>query len=187
MTLFVTADTHFADPRVLKIDRRPFASLAEHDAALVERWNQAVGPQDTVWHLGDVRLGDEAEAVEALLARLNGQKHLVLGNNDGAATRQASGWASVQHYAELVLDGALLVLGHYPFRTWNRMGQRSVNLHGHSHGMLTPVTRQFDVGVDVWEFRPVPVAEVLAGRRRRAPRAEQRAMASAKAAAQPSR
>jgi len=33
--LYFTSDTHFADPRVLRIDRRPFASMPEHDAALI--------------------------------------------------------------------------------------------------------------------------------------------------------
>jgi calcineurin-like phosphoesterase family protein len=40
-----------------------------------------------------------------------------------------------------------------------------VNLHGHSHGRLKPLPRQFDVGVDVWGFRPVALDEILHGRR----------------------
>jgi calcineurin-like phosphoesterase family protein len=56
------------------------------------------------------------------------------------------------------------VLCHYPFRTWNRMGKKSINLHGHSHGKLKPLTRQYDVGVDCWDFRPVSV-HTLRGRR----------------------
>jgi calcineurin-like phosphoesterase family protein len=42
------------------------------------------------------------------------------------------------------------------------MGKGSVNLHGHSHGRLKPLPRQFDVGVDVWDFRPVSLADILA-------------------------
>jgi calcineurin-like phosphoesterase family protein len=167
MALFFTSDTHFNDPRVLRIDRRPFPSLAAHDAALVERWNETVQADDVVWHLGDFARGD-AGRVEGLLRQLNGRKHLIIGNNDPPATLQAAGWASVQHYAEMTLDGKLLVLCHYPFRTWNRMGQGSIDLHGHSHGKLKPATRQYDVGVDGWEHRPVTLARVLASRRRRA-------------------
>ncbi len=33
MTTYFTSDTHFGDPRVLRIDRRPFPDLATHDAA----------------------------------------------------------------------------------------------------------------------------------------------------------
>jgi calcineurin-like phosphoesterase family protein len=70
------------------------------------------------------------------------------------------------------------VLCHYPFRTWNGIGSGTVNIHGHSHGRLTPVTRQYDVGVDVWDFRPVTLAAVLARRRRSArPRQQPRTVA----------
>jgi calcineurin-like phosphoesterase family protein len=51
--IFFTSDTHFGDPRVLALDRRPFSSLQAHDEALVEFWNETVGADDVVWHLGD--------------------------------------------------------------------------------------------------------------------------------------
>jgi calcineurin-like phosphoesterase family protein len=167
MTLWFTSDTHFADPRVLRIDRRPFASMAEHDAALIQSWNELVRPEDEIWHLGDFARGT-TEAVEALLAGLNGTKHLIVGNNDPEATLASRGWASVQHYAELRIDGQLYVMCHYPFRTWNQMGKKSINLHGHSHGKLTPMPRQFDVGVDAQDLRPKVIEEIVVRRRKAA-------------------
>ena len=92
---------------------------------------------------------------------LNGRKHLVIGNNDGAAVTASTGWASVHAYAELIVDGVRLVMCHYPFRTWHDMGNGAINLHGHSHGRLKPLPRQIDVGVDVWDFRPVAVTDIL--------------------------
>ncbi|HWK44086.1 MAG TPA: metallophosphoesterase [Stellaceae bacterium] len=155
MTLFFTADTHFGHGGARGLYRRPFGSVAEMDAAMVERWNRVVGPGDTVWHLGDVAIGRSAAEVAVLLAGLNGEKHLVTGNNDGEATTGQAAWASVLPYAELVLDGTLVVLCHYAFRTWRGMGKGALNLHGHSHGRLKPLPRQIDVGVDVWDFAPV--------------------------------
>lgn len=168
MTIFFTSDTHFGDTRPLRIDKRPFQSVAAMDEALVARWNDVVAPDDEVWHLGDFALGPPAQRVAELLGVLHGRKHLVIGNNDGPATLEQPAWASVQHYAELVIDETRLVLCHYAFRTWNRMGQGVVNLHGHSHGRLKPAPRQYDVGVDVWDFRPVTLATIL-GTRRRSP------------------
>lgn len=164
--LYFTSDTHFADPRVLRIDRRPFASVAEHDAALIENWNEVVGADDEVWHLGDFARGPR-EHVEALLVRLHGRKHLVIGNNDPEATTGATGWSSVQHYAEMTIEGRLLVLCHYPFRTWNQMGKKSIDLHGHSHGRLKPLPRQYDVGVDAQGLRPVALEQAVTRVRRR--------------------
>jgi len=160
MALFFTADTHFGDHRTLNIHRRPFASVAEMDEALVAGWNAVVGPADEVWHLGDV--ARRAADVAGLLARLNGTKHLVRGNNDPAGTGEAAGWASVQDYAELTEGDARLVLCHYPFRSWNGLHRRAIDLHGHSHGKLKPMLRQFDVGVDARGFRPTSLAALLA-------------------------
>lgn len=162
MTVHFTSDTHFGHGGTLGLFRRPFGSVAEMDAALVDRWNSVVGPDDEVWHLGDFAIGRSAEAMAAILDALNGRKHLVAGNNDGPATRGLAGWAEVVPYAELTLDGVLLVLCHYPFRSWNGMAKGSLNLHGHCHGKLKPLARQIDVGVDCWEFRPVTLAQLRA-------------------------
>jgi calcineurin-like phosphoesterase family protein len=163
VALYFTSDTHFGDPRVLRIDRRPFPTLAAHDEGLIARWNAVVGSDDEIWHLGDFARGGQ-ERIEALLDRLNGVKHLIIGNNDPPATTTARGWASVQHYAEMTIDGQLFVICHYPFRTWNQMGKKSIDLHGHSHGKLKPLPRQYDLGVDAWGYRPVTLDEVLARR-----------------------
>jgi calcineurin-like phosphoesterase family protein len=166
LMIYFTSDTHFGDPRVLRIDRRPFSNMEEHDEALIANWNARVGPGDEVWHLGDFGFPRRDRTGE-ILARLNGIKHLIIGNNDAESTWNASGWTSVQHYRELIVDEQLLVLCHYPFRTWNKMGRKSLNLHGHSHGRLKPVPRQCDVGVDAQSLRPVTLAELLAPIRRR--------------------
>ena len=166
MAVFFTADTHFGDPRVLRIDKRAFRTVSEHDAALMALWNETVSADDEVWHLGDFALHVRDERVEAPLAELHGRKHLVSGNNDGPATLAAGGWTSVQAYAELVIDGVAVVMCHYAFRTWKNMGRGWIDLHGHSHGRLKPQTRQYDVGVDAWDYRPVTLGTILAGRRR---------------------
>ena len=171
MATYFTSDTHFGDMRVLRFDHRPFASLADHDAALVSRWNERVGAGDTVWHLGDFALGPTPARAAAILDALAGEKHLIVGNNDDAATLALSGWASVRAYVELVVDARMLVLCHYAFRTWNGIGRGAVNLHGHSHNKLTPIPKQYDVGVDAQGFRPVTLTEILASRRRGAPKA----------------
>ena len=163
MTTFFTADTHFHHAGAIGFYRRPFGSVAEMDAALLERWNATVARGDDVWHLGDFALRLPVDAAGTLLRRLHGRKHLVIGNNDPPAIAALPGWASVQPYAEIALDGTRLVLCHYPFRTWNGAARGALNLHGHSHGRLKPLPRQIDVGVDVWGFRPVALAQLRGG------------------------
>jgi calcineurin-like phosphoesterase family protein len=108
-----------------------------------------------------------------MISRLNGRKHLIAGNNDPPGVLALPGWASVGHYAEVEFDGTPLALCHYAFRTWNGMYRGRLNLHGHSHGRLKPMPRQYDVGVDVHDFRPVTLDEIRAPRRgRRKPQGE---------------
>jgi calcineurin-like phosphoesterase family protein len=158
MATYFTSDTHFGDHRVLNLYPRPYADVAEMDADLVRRWNAAVGPGDEVWHLGDFARTPRQAA--ALLPHLNGVKHLVAGNND-VEPEVAQGWESVQSYAEIERDGRFLVLCHYPFRSWNRQHRGALNLHGHSHGRLKGLPRQFDVGVDVRGYAPVTLEDLL--------------------------
>ena len=165
MATFFTADTHFGHAGARALYRRPFATVPEMDRAMIERWNAAVIPADTVWHLGDFAVRHPEPA--AILAALHGTKHLITGNNDPAATTALPGWASVAAYAETTVDGTALVLCHYAFRTWAGMAKGAWNLHGHSHGRLKPLPHQTDVGVDAWGFRPVPISEILASRQRR--------------------
>lgn len=152
---YFTADTHFGHAGARSLYRRPFATVRDMDAALVAAWNDIVLPEDTVWHLGDfaVRHPDPA----GLLASLRGRKHLVPGNNDPASTRALPGWASVCPLVEAEVDGMAVMLCHYALRSWPN---RALNLHGHSHGRLKPLPRQYDVGVDARGFRPVRLGEL---------------------------
>ena len=139
------------------------------DEALVEPGTRPSTPEDTVWHLGDFAVRASAARVAALLARLHGAKHLIAGNNDDtgdharlpglgqrAGLRRDRGGGPAAR--PLPLSAALL----------EREGRGAINLHGHSHGRLAPLPRQFDVGVDARDFRPVTLQELLAERRRRA-------------------
>jgi calcineurin-like phosphoesterase family protein len=160
VAVWFTADTHFGHAGALSLYRRPFASVAEMNTAMVARWNETVRPDDDVWHLGDFALRTPAAAVSDLLRSLNGRKHLVTGNNDPPDIAALAQWSSVQSYTEITVEGHRLVLCHYAFRTWNGMAKGALNLHGHSHGRLKPLRQQTDVGVDAQDFRPIRVAEI---------------------------
>jgi calcineurin-like phosphoesterase family protein len=168
VTLFFTSDHHFGHGGARGLFKRPFNTTAEMDAAMAARWNEVVRPGDEVWYLGDFAVRQSAPRISELLDALAGTKHLIAGNNDGPATTGLAGWASVQHYAELEVDGTWLILCHYPLRSWNRIGRGALDLHGHSHGRLAPLPRQVDVGIDCWDFRPITLTEIRAHLHRRA-------------------
>lgn len=185
---FFTADTHFGHGSIILYCRRPFMDLCDIDALLeyraaneappselkqrleaathlmneqlVTNWNETVSPDDDVWHLGDFCHSNRVMA-DDFLRRLNGQKHLIRGNHDPVQTYGCRQWMFSKNYAEYKIEKTKLVFFHYPLRTWNgSFGGKALQLHGHCHGMLPPLTGQCDVGVDCWDYRPVTLAQI---------------------------
>ena len=160
MPVFFTSDTHFGHAAVIGHCNRPFASVAEMDEVMVGRWNAAVAPDDEVWHLGDFAVGRDPARV---FGRLNGEKHLVLGNHDQANKPTLRlPWASMHVMETVNVDGVLVVLCHYPMRSWYGAAHGSLHLFGHVHGALADTDRSVDVGVDRWDFTPVTLARARA-------------------------
>ena len=160
MPTFIISDTHFGHDRIytfLGVDGapvRPMISAAEGDAVMIERWNQTVRPDDEVWHLGDVAWSLTALRV---LDRLNGVKHLILGNHDSFELAVYSEhFASVQ--AAAVIEGALLT--HYPVHD-SQFAFHRLNLHGHIHERVIDDPRYVNLSVERTGYRPVLLEEAL--------------------------
>ena len=83
MTYF-TSDQHFGHFNIIRLSHRPFASADEMDEAMIAKWNTKVKSADTIYVLGDLFF--RSANLEPILKRLNGRKHLVLGNHDHSWT-----------------------------------------------------------------------------------------------------
>jgi calcineurin-like phosphoesterase family protein len=177
MTTWFTADLHLGHANIIGYSHRPFVDVEHMHASLIEGWNAAVQPDDTVWVLGDValgRLGDVLPLVESF----NGRKLLLAGNHDrcwaGHGSR-AEGWTERYldaGFAEVhqgqrrvaVGDHSLLAC-HFPYRGDSHDHDRYVEqrptdtgewlLHGHVHEKWRQRGRMINVGVDAWHQRPV--------------------------------
>lgn len=161
VTVWFTSDHHFGHANIIPLCGRPFADAAEMDETMIERWNAVVGTQDEVWHLGDFAHRCGPNRIAEIFGRLRGRAiHLVRGNHDRRYTL-ALPWSSIQDYAELVVDHRMLILFHYSLRVWNRSHFGSLSLYGHSHGTLPGTAASCDVGVDVWDFRPASLDEII--------------------------
>ena len=160
MTTYFTSDTHFSHRNIIKYSNRPFGSKEEMDLKLVENWNTRIGQGDTIYHLGDFCLSTEQEG-QSILDRLNGKKHLILGNHDKVG-RRLKGWESISDYKEVSIDGQFIILCHYAMRVWNKSHHGSWMLYGHSHGSLPddPNALSFDIGVDCHEYKPLNMDEI---------------------------
>ena len=181
MTIFFTGCTHFGHKKIIQLADRPFESVEEMDAVLIERWNKKVKKSDTVYHLGDVTFGDMANYIPTL----NGRKILIRGNHDPILQdiRSYSGFDYVLEYLEIGISGTKVVLFHYPIDDWNGRWKGHLHFHCHTHqkevrnpniprdeqsGLEIPsrfpadlICNRFNVGVDACGFAPVSIDEIL--------------------------
>jgi calcineurin-like phosphoesterase family protein len=188
---WLTSDWHLGHRRILELGSgRPFDSVEEHDETLVAWHNELVGADDVVWVLGDVALGEIGRSL-ANCARMNGQKILVCGNHDRPVmthdpakralwTRR---YLTEGKFARVLIadptvtvplpGGPGIAASHYPYAgdhpgLPDRFVERRPPdhggwlLHGHVHDSWRVNGRQINVGVDVWDYRPVRAERILA-------------------------
>lgn len=163
-TLFFISDTHWDHNNIIKHCNRPFSSVEEMNKTMIDNWNSVVGPNDIVYHLGDVAFRTHPKE---FLKRLNGRIRVIMGNHD-----------SQKQLIECVDDGIIdlvqstyyqrwqghkFFLSHYAHRVWRNSHHGSFHLYGHSHGDLEGIEwgKSMDVGVDCWKFTPVHVNKVI--------------------------
>lgn len=171
---FYISDTHFFHERIIRMCARPFASIDEHDEAIVANWNSVVRDDDVVYHLGDVgfHLGLNSDRMRTLFYRLKGRKHLIIGNHDVDKkgnlhpTLAALDWAARPEHAMRTRDGGREVyMSHYAARVWPGQAYGAVHFYGHSHGRLAGIPLSRDVGVDMPDvaYMPRTFAELVSG------------------------
>lgn len=185
---FFTSDSHFFHKNIIGYCDRPWNSGTDSEGKLivtdddvfrmnedmVTRWNETVGKDDVVWHLGDFCLGkkenydwlfpiDERDSEGNPIhrsSRLNGKINLVLGNHD---TRKYSFYSAMPFHRvydkPVMLDG-FVVLSHEPMQfvkaPW-------FNVFGHCHGTGTFSTFSEHgccVCVERHDYKPVSLARI---------------------------
>lgn len=149
------SDTHFGHLNIIKYSNRPFKDVSHMNEVLIGNWNEVVAPNDTVYHLGDVALGDKS-LWESVFSRLNGYKVLVVGNHDAVFLGNKEPYrekylhlyeAFDEIYDNLsgfwLDDGTIVNLSHFPYDgdshgkdrySEHRIIDRGrVLIHGHTH------------------------------------------------------
>lgn len=130
--IWVTSDTHFNHKNILVYEaaNRPFANKHEMDNALIERWNERVGKDDIVLHLGDFAFAG-ANKIQEIVSRLNGKIYLLLGNHDRVRQFDWNSLGFARVFADpFMLDGRF-IFSHEPLV---EVPAGKVNVFGHVHG-----------------------------------------------------
>lgn len=173
--VWFTSDTHFGHENIIRFCNRPFINAAEMNAELIRRWRETVPDDGIIFHLGDFAHGS-SRLWNDILNALPGHKYLILGNHDMKAIRQGfmSHFELVTQQMTIRVGGQAIVLNHNPFLCYGGSYRDVWQLFGHVHSgpashtgldhprliMLFP--RQYDVGVDNNDYRPISFADVKA-------------------------
>ena len=174
--IFFTSDMHFGHEGIIQFAGRPYQSVGQMDAALIESWNKTIPVDGLTFVLGDIGFTDKSRIVE-IFDRLNGQKILIRGNHDNNYKEETLSRIFEEIHDLLYLrvtDGMsqkfyYMVLCHYPMLDWQSSFRGSWQLFGHLHTrgldeFATLGTRlfaqQYDVGVDNNNFTPISFYEV---------------------------
>ena len=160
---YYTADPHFGHASIMRFCNRPFHDVAEMDDHILSAYQAVMGPKDDLWIIGDFAFAkiNEAAKLESMLAVIPGRKHLVRGNHDKPWMAKLSGWHSVHNLTEVKEGGYRLTLCHYPMITFPGARHGAVQLFGHVHQNWKGSRNSVNVGVDVWDFRPVTLPDIL--------------------------
>jgi len=179
MTIFIASDLHINHSNILKYcpNRRSGRPLPESgteeykseihrmNELIISNWNSVVDPDDEVYILGDVAMG-QIHLSPVLIRRLNGKKYLIAGNHDKTLRKLINNnpelqdlfvWIKDVHEMFWKVDAIKvpLFMSHYPHSSWNHMdsdfNKTSVHFHGHLHasnGIHSASGAIMDVGLD---------------------------------------
>lgn len=160
---WIVSDTHFFHANIIKFCHRP----QDWQEKFVAVWQDLIGENDDVLHLGDVAMGQKVDR-EKLLPTLSGNKYMLRGNHDHESNEwyAAHGFQVVGNKSRLYTywNNKKLCISHYPNAVdW----QWHINIHGHIHNNgYAPGTPQLDyrnVSIEVMDYKPVRLRDILEG------------------------
>lgn len=137
--IYFTADLHLGHNKDFIYKERGFDNISSHDTAILKNWNSVVTPDDIVYVLGDLMLGDDSIGM-SILEQLNGSIYIILGNHDTdsrAALYETLPQVSDISFANRIrYKGYTFFLSHYPMCTGGgdkELKKAIINLCGHNH------------------------------------------------------
>lgn len=155
--IYLTGDWHYNHTKILKYCNRPFADIEENNITIIKNHSKIIGPDDILIHMGDIALTISQTSLKLLIDRIPAYKKILIrGNHDrfGKKTYLKCGFDAV--YKNLYIGNI-----HFTHRPSKSHKKAWLNIVAHAHDVWKVRENQVNVGVDVWNFKPVALAEVL--------------------------
>ncbi len=169
MAIFLTSDLHFGHDREFLWGPRGFQSSLEHDEAVIRNWNSVVEPEDTVYVLGDMIMG-QLDAGRECLKQLNGKIVLIRGNHDSPKRIEMYKEMGIEIHDIYYLSykGRYFILCHFPIASEEFMqmvvndNSEVINVYGHVHSNAQKgfYKGTYHIGVDTNNLTPISIEQV---------------------------
>ena len=152
---------------------------------MIERWNEVVGPNDIVYHLGDMfccSLKNKVHYVRYIISSLNGNIILIPGNHDYEYSLNIYRSEGIHVIEEVYLIVNTVLLSHYPRRVINtpryKDSYRIVSIkeklkkvykkngckhhfYGHSHNYPATKKNELNVCCNLHDYYPLNIVKLL--------------------------
>ena len=159
--IYFTSDWHLSHINIMKYSNRPFSSVEEMNDTIISNFYDTVKPGATIYFLGDFSF--DRVITENFFTKLpkNIHFHFISGNHHKKTKNIIERFVdSYSNMKDIKINERKITLCHYAMRVWNCSHFNSWQLYGHSHGTLSSVGKQCDVGVDDWNFFPVRFEQI---------------------------
>lgn len=147
--VFYTSDLHLGHKNIIKYCNRPVNDIEEMHELIITNWNEVVGKNDLVWVLGDITFKNY---YLPLMAKMNGNKKLILGNHDKLKVQEYAKYFSTIRGVAYTNN---YILSHFPVHQKQLGGRWKYNLHGHLHEKSMKDERYINVCLDYNNMRPI--------------------------------
>jgi len=154
MKRFFTSDQHFWHQNILRYCNRPFSNIKEMNNKLIIRYNSLVSEDDKCYFIGDFSMvkSNEHRRLQPILDKLKGRKILILGNHDDCKVWNYINIGFESVHTSLELDNGW-ILNHDPAPSC--IIRNRIWIVGHVHDLFIKQKNCINVGVDVWDYKPV--------------------------------
>lgn len=155
---YYTADIHFGDDAIVHCCNRPFNTVEQHDREIIKKFNSILKPEDELYVIGDLSMSKDFDYLKNCVESINCRKHLILGNHDNLKPFEYVDIGFQTVHTALVLHHLNVILVHDPaVATINRS---KFFICGHIHDLFKIIKNVLNVGVDIWEYKPVSHEQV---------------------------
>lgn len=162
--VWFTSDTHFGHANIIKYCNRPFKSVHHMNKEMTKIWNNTVGENDLVIHLGDVSFNSDQ-----YISRLNGKIFLVKGNHDN--NKYNNLFEAVVEKIPMKIGKFNCYLTHRPIDPTRQykigrepdfsiLDRYDFIICGHVHDAWRTKGKNVNVGIDIWH-KPIYIKDLI--------------------------